>query len=230
VNQSMRTKIKAATVRFLRRGGQGVLVPGQMIVTAAHVVSWSAEGGMALGDYYVEDVKANRRVLKIQPLAVEPVADIAILGALDGQASEEFSAAAEAFEDFCKSTAPVPICTADFPLFCPFPVHILTHTGQWLDAHAQQCSINAPTLWIEAKEGIEGGTSGGPVVTNDGLLLGVVSTAGGPVGEPTLSGRVPRLHLAAPGWSVRTMVDPEWEIRKIREYLDKRAEKPRRKK
>ena len=100
MNQSMRAKIKAATVRFPKRGGQGVLVPGQMIVTAAHVVSWSSEGRMALGYYYVEDVKAGRRKLKIQPLAVEPVTDIAILGALDDQASEEFSAAAEAFEDF----------------------------------------------------------------------------------------------------------------------------------
>jgi len=191
-------------------GGQGVLVPGQLIVTAAHVVSWSAEGGMALGDRYVEEMQVGRRTLKVATLAVEPVADIAILGALDGQASPKD---ADAFEAFCEATAPVPICTADFPPFAPFPVHVLTHTGRWVAGRAQQCAVNAPTLVIETSEGIEGGTSGGPVVTDDGLLLGVSSWFGGPTDESGREGDVPRLHLIAPGWLLRKMVDPEWETR-----------------
>jgi S1-C subfamily serine protease len=194
-----------------------------MIVTAAHVVSWSAEGGMALGDYYTENVKAGRRMLKVQPLAVEPVADIAVLGAVDDQASEEFSIAADAFRNFCESTVSVPICTADFPLHSPFPVHILTHTGRWIEARAEQCHVNANVLVVRASKGIEGGTSGGPVVTNDGLLLGVVSTAGGAVGEPSLEVCIPRLHLAAPGWLVRRMVDPEWEARKMQEVFEEKS-------
>ena len=77
-------KVKAATVQ-LAKGGQGVLVPGELIVTAAHVIGWSAEGWMALGGYYIEEVKvADGSTLTIQTLAVEPVVDIAILGEPDG--------------------------------------------------------------------------------------------------------------------------------------------------
>ncbi len=214
----MRAKIEAATVRFPRKDGQGVLVPGQMIVTAAHVVSWSTEGGMALGDYYIEEIKAGSCIFKVQPLAVEPVTDIAVLGALDGQV---FPDEAEAFEEFCESTAPVSICTVDFPWHSPFPVHVLTHTGRWVSARATQWGVDDSVLSIEASEGIEGGTSGGPVVTNDGLLLGVVSTVGG---EPPRTGMIPRVHLAAPVWLVRRMVDPEWENSKMNECWERRAE------
>ena len=40
------------------------------------------------------------------------------------------------------------------------------------------------TVVLVAKEGIDSGTSGGHVVTENGLLLGVVSTSGGNVDEP----------------------------------------------
>lgn len=228
MNQRMRVRIKAATVRFMRRGGQGVLVPGQMIVTAAHVVHWDTEGGMTMGAaHYVEDVRAGRRTLKVEVLAIEPVADIAVLGAPDGQASQELFNAAEAFADFCESTAPVPICTADFRLFVPFPVHILTHTGRWVTARATQNNVNASTLFLEASEGITGGTSGSPLVTDRGRLIGVLSTAGGTVSEPATSVTAPRLHLAAPGWLVRLMRDPGWEIRKTREAMRQTTRRPR---
>lgn len=140
MKQSVREKIKSATVRFPRQDGQGVLVPGQMIVTAAHVLGWTAEGWMALEDYRIEEFKAGNRIFKIQLLAIEPVTDIAILGALDG---EVFPDEEEAFEAFCESTAPVPICTVEFPLFHPFPVYILAHTGEWVDAHATHYDIDA---------------------------------------------------------------------------------------
>jgi|SRR5947207_13130524 len=224
MNQQTRAKIEAATVRFTRRGGQGVVVPGRMIATAAQVVSWDAKGGVVLGHYHIEAVEANHRTLKVRPLAVERVADIAVLGALDGQVSAEHAAASDAFEAFCDSTAPVAICTADFPLFAPFPVHILAHTGRWLSARAQQRDVNAPVLTIEASEGIDGGTSGGPVVTDSGLLLGVVSNRGGPGGEPVRTGSVPRLHVAAPGWLVRLMIDPQWGMRTIRSAKLRRSE------
>ena len=42
--------VEKATVRLTGKGGQGVLVPGGLIVTAAHCVNWYLEGGMAMGD------------------------------------------------------------------------------------------------------------------------------------------------------------------------------------
>jgi hypothetical protein len=40
-------------------------------------------------------------------------------------------------------------------------------------------------------------TSGGPVVDDEGQLVGVVSYA---CEEPPFDGRMPRLHRALPGW------------------------------
>jgi len=53
---------------------------------------------------------------------------------------------------------------------------------------------------------VESGTSGGPVVTREGKLLGIVSTAGGAVEERTRSGTIARVHTAARLRLVRQMV------------------------
>jgi hypothetical protein len=200
---NMRAMVAAATVRFLRQGGQGVLVRGRLIVTAAHVLPWSSEGQMALGDHeaFVEEIEAGGHRLRIRPLAVEPVLDIAVLGALDDQA---YSGDAQAFEVFCNSTPSVHIRTTESPPFASFPVHILAHTGRWITGQAEQTQAGIPCLSIEVVEPIEGGTSGGPVVNNKGQLVGVVSTAGGTGGDGC-SLFVPRPHLAAPVWLVRRM-------------------------
>ena len=50
MRQAIRDAVAAATVRFPERGGQGVLVPGGLILTAAHVVDRTDTGAMALGD------------------------------------------------------------------------------------------------------------------------------------------------------------------------------------
>ncbi len=158
------------------------------------------------------------RRFKADVYAVEPIADIAVLGVPDTQTFED----AMDFQGYLETVAPVPICTKDFPLQKPFPVHIRTHTGHWVCGLAQQCQINASVLVVEAEEDIRGGTSGGPVVTRNGHLLGVVSAAGGSQGssrEVTL----PRLHLTAPAFLVRLMLDPEWEVRRIRKMLRKTA-------
>jgi S1-C subfamily serine protease len=156
-----KAKIARATVRFLRGKrtvGQGVVVPGGLIVTAAHVVRWDGMGAMAgpLGDHYVEDVEVGGQKIRAEVYAAEPVSDIAVLGSPDDQGP-----LAEAFEQCLKSIEPVPICTADFPLMTPFAVSVRTHTGVWIDGRARQCGVNASALAIETDEGIESGTSGG---------------------------------------------------------------------
>jgi hypothetical protein len=208
-----RSAIERATVRLPRRGGQGVLVPGRLIVTAAHVIGWTAEGEMAYGDDFAEGITgADETSMQVGVRAVEPVSDIAVLGGLDDQEALKH---VEAFEAFCGRTKPVALCTDDFPLFDPIRVHIFTHVGLWIEGVAQQCAVNASTLAIESQEDIQGGTSGGPVVTDTGLLLGIVSWAGG-VDGASRTVCIPRVHLTAPGWLVRTMVDPRWEIRAAR--------------
>jgi hypothetical protein len=65
-------------------------------------------------------------------------------------------------------------------------------------------ALDAHSLVLEPDEPLEPGTSGGPVVTTDGLLLGVVSWSGQ---GHTKAGSIPRPHLTAPVWLVREMVE-----------------------
>ena len=82
-------------------------------MTAAHCLGWTAEGWMALGDNRFREtiITAAGQSLVAQPCAVEPVSDLAVLGAVDGQ---EFADEADAFEDFCATTKPVRLATQGF--------------------------------------------------------------------------------------------------------------------
>ena len=62
--------------------GQGVLVTGGMILTAAHCLWFTTEGAqMAMDEYHVENILArNGACLRAATLAVDPVSDIAVLG------------------------------------------------------------------------------------------------------------------------------------------------------
>jgi S1-C subfamily serine protease len=156
------------------------------------------------GGAYLEDIViADGRRLKADPYAVEPVSDVAVLGALDDQVHPE---EAEAFEDFCAATVPVDLAVAEFRLRKAFDVFVFTHDKGVVAARAQQGAPMAMVLYIDAGASIEGGTSGGPVVLADGRLVGIVSNAGGPVGGETRDGTITRLHLAAPYRLVRQMV------------------------
>src|SRR5262249_32084812 len=75
-----RDRVLAATVSLSDLGGQGVLVPGGLILTAAHCIKWSGTGAMVLGDYFVERIKTrDGRSFRASVCAAEPVADIAAL-------------------------------------------------------------------------------------------------------------------------------------------------------
>ncbi len=153
------------------------------------------------GDYSIEEIKTGERELKVAPLAVEPVSDLAVLGSLDDQ---EFTKEAEDFEEFCEHTNPVPLCRRDFGLFQKFIVHIYTHKGIWVTGSAMQCCEDAQALSVEANEQIEGGTSGGPIINDSGDLVGIVShfsLAAEP--QNKCSGLTPRPHLALPVWVCR---------------------------
>jgi hypothetical protein len=50
MSEESRTRVERATVRLVERGGRGVLVPGEFIITATHCIVWSGAGGMPMGD------------------------------------------------------------------------------------------------------------------------------------------------------------------------------------
>jgi hypothetical protein len=182
--------------------GRGVLVAGQMVLTAAHCVRYDTEGPMVCNDYFVHELQTRQGLVNVGPLAVEPCADIAVLGALDNQEEDT------GFEAWCAAVTPMPICCKDVPVGAPFPVYIYTHRETWLEGTATLIRDDHHTLWLEVPEGIEEGTSGSPIVTARGGIVGVVSLMVGP-DEKATSGMAPRPHLALPAWVMRRI--QTWE-------------------
>ncbi len=189
--------VESATVTLLKKGGQGVLVPGDLIITAAHCIDFNCEGGMALGEYFIEEIHTNRGNLKVTPLAVEPVSDIAVLGALDAQ---EAPGEVSDYNMFCEQTMAIPICQREFQLFEKIPVHVYTHNKTWIKGSVMQCQKEAELLSVEFDEQIEPGTSGGPIINGSGELVGIVSHVSIINEGKKCEGSTPRPHLALPIW------------------------------
>jgi hypothetical protein len=192
-----------ATVRT-KTGGQGVLIPGHMVTTAAHCIKWNGDGAMALGDYFIENITTKSGLqLRVTPLAIDPVSDIAVLGALDYQ---EFGSDVDAYEQWCEDTQPVPLMMTPpaprkFPHgFNSLAVRILSHRGVWISGKLTNTSMDLQPRMAFEGEKIEGGTSGGPIINSAGELVAIVSTSGERDGEQGCSGPQPIPCLALPHW------------------------------
>jgi len=182
--------------------GRGVLVPGGYILTAAHCVEWSTDGGMALEDPPPQQIRTyDGRLLLTCPVAVEPVADIAVLGSVDDQ---RFPDEAESWQRFVEDTQPVSLATVELACGREFGVMLVSHDGKWLTAKATMLTPQATTIWVESEVPIEGGASGGPIVDTDGRLVGIVSNSSfdpsSPDARPS-TGTHPRPTLTLPVWA-----------------------------
>jgi len=194
--------------------GRGVLVGAQLVLTAAHNIVYyldetaprplaSAPVGLATGDHVVIPIETSHGLLHVAPLAIEPVQDIAVLGALDNQV---FWDEVEAYEAWCEAVAPIPLCYEDLPLWQPVPVAVYTHRDTWLEGTAELGRPDARWTIVTMPDGIEGGTSGSPIVTVQGAIMGIVSQFGGSEPDALTKGRqgpAPRPHLTLPAWVLR---------------------------
>jgi len=128
---AMKARIARATVHLPKRGGQGVLVPGGFVLTAAHCLSWDDPGGMVLdASRYSElvETRGGERFM-LTPVAREAIADIAVLGCPD---DEKFPDLVEAFETWCEATPPISIRTTTLEVREPYRIHVLTHLKTWV--------------------------------------------------------------------------------------------------
>ena len=73
------------------------------------------------------------------PLAVEPLSDIAALGALD---EHEFSDDVEAFEAFCEQTKGIPVFKGTLQFRDSLKVYVHTHKGDWLTGKVTNYSFH----------------------------------------------------------------------------------------
>lgn len=200
----LQRRIAAATVNLPTKSGQGVLVPGGFVLTAAHCVTWSAEGGMALGDHALEAVRpASGETFRAEVVAVEPIADIAVLAQPDDQV---FDADSDAFARWCESAQPVELSFETLKANTSRQVFIYSHHGTWIAATVRRYGMpGAPTsgrVFIEATQQIEGGTSGGPIVDAEGRLVGLVSFSNelDDNDDEPCTGMLPLVHLALSAW------------------------------
>ena len=201
MTKAQRARVVNATVRIEQEtgNGQGVLVSGDFILTATHCISWNGEGGMAMGDNYIEKIVTESGTrLRVGPLAADPVSDLAVLGSLDDQT---FLSDSRQFEEWCEATPALTLATETLRFRKPYCVHILTHKREWVDGVAIQSSRHASCLlYIEAASPIEGGTSGGPVLDTSGRLVGIVSHFSDAIVGEKCTGSLPIARLALPRW------------------------------
>lgn len=199
--KDIRAEVAKATVKLTQKGGQGILVGKEMIITAAHCLEFDCKGGIVLGEnivavgntqYGIETARGEK--LKVAPMAIEPVNDIAVLGWLDYQTDE-----AEDFIAFCERTKPIPLyCRPLEDFLTEFRVHIYTHKKTWIRGKASISAIHDPMMRVISEKNIEGGTSGGPIINDSGELVGIVSnTVACHGGEEVLA---PVLQRALPIW------------------------------
>ena len=194
--------IDDAIVRISHRDddGRGVLVVGGVILTAAHCIRWTNDSSMIVGDTPIEVIKTRRGdCIRVTPLAVEPVSDIAVLGCLDGQS---FPEEAKAFDDYCRATTPIPLAKGGMRLGKPVRIRVLNANDRWTNGKAQSFGADSPFVWIETEVEIEGGASGGPIVNNRGELVAIVSNFSIPQSGMDFTGRCPRPLKALPQWIV----------------------------
>ena len=120
-----KAQVEKATVKLTKKGGQGILVPGGFILTAAHCVDYSTGGAMADGFYdFIETIETTKgERIEATSYVVEPVCDIAVLGPPDDQyALDEY----EKYQEFCDNTRPVSLYLGEFELKKRYSVYYLT--------------------------------------------------------------------------------------------------------
>jgi S1-C subfamily serine protease len=204
---AVKDRVINATVHVEKKSGQGVLVRGGYILTAAHCVNW--DDRMALGGCYVEKVKTrDGRRLLAEVDAAEPVSDIASLAAPDEQ---EMSDECEEFERFAEEAEGLRLYTRPIDAGKRIRVYVLNRKREWITGMVVNCGKKgrppAHRILLQADHPIRGGDSGGPIVDRSGRLVGLVSTIGTTKDHKgKYSGSQPVPAQALPTWLVNRIV------------------------
>jgi hypothetical protein len=199
---------------------------GRFVITAAHCLPFFPP---CHGASYLEErtYKALLGPLGAEPtiwaecLFADPIADIAVLGSADNQ---ELSDEADAYSELTEGVRPLSIGEPvwqegrahisraipslgipeqRFVLYYEAPAWLLSRDSRWF-----RCVVrhNGGMLMIvDPTEGIVGGMSGSPILTDDGLAVGIVCLSGGTSEVHTAGGPNPRLLYNLPGWLLRQL-------------------------
>ena len=194
-----RAEVVAATVRLTRTKSLGVYVGGGFILTAAHCIAYRNEGAMALGEPFFEKVNTSMGELVAAVIAVEPVADIAVLGPPDDQMLFHES---QEYEQFCEQTKPVALCSRRKSFTGKIPVHILSPSMKWIAGTAIVTRPCRNTVYVAAVSEVKSGASGGPIIDKAAALVGLTSIFSVPAKPGGANdGPAPRPRFALPVWA-----------------------------
>ena len=132
----------------------------------------------------------------------DPVGDIAVLGGPDNPDPDLWNEAM-AYEALTESVPSLRVGGLSLPRDTETPAWLLQLDGRWT-----RCTVRhfGGSLQIEnAREGIHGGMSGSPILTDDATAIGVVCCAGGENELKTGGVENPRLSRSLPGWLLQQL-------------------------
>jgi len=210
LNEIIRRRVEAATVAIRQPdgqwGGQGVVVFGGYILTAAHCLPWALKSKLWLGDLVTVEFRSRDCVYTAKVHAIELVADIAILGPLDDRKTRND------YEAWYRGQEPLLICEHARTTLQEFSIWLYTHLGTWIGGRARFCQEGTEKLFAITDEVVRDGTSGGPVVDETGSLVGIVSEAGNEDDDDVEEGSEGSASfplLALPSWAAARILDAQ---------------------
>jgi len=170
------TKIEKAVVPFHKKsGGRAVLIPGNLLLTAAHCVQHVFRRNMNLHEVNPVIITIKDSLIPMDILFVDFISDIAILTYFQDMGSGNFGR----FMDFCLSTKPIPLSKLKYEVDKHVPILILNKNMKWVNASATIPNPLSHLLHIKSEKRIVPGSSGGPIINERGELVSINSNING---------------------------------------------------
>jgi len=185
--------------RFIRSH----FVERRLIVTAAHCLPKMPPGQPSFSDErtyrsLLGSLDGSKKNVWAECVFADPIGDVAILDSPDGQASEEFSNAADAYSALVDETPALPIGRARSGRGWILALS----SDRWIETTLKARS----TMWGPILEvgPTEAGMSGSPILNHAGQVVSIVSQGHETVGENGIreveDATQPILTLNLPGW------------------------------
>jgi len=171
ISTSNKELVAAATFPLHTELGssQCVMVKGMFFITAAHCMNWAWTPEWPIPRPGFGTISTKWGELIINVVAIEPVSDVAVLGPNPDASLEN----AEAYDELLERKISIKVLREAPKSFAPFPVWIRMHTKGWVAGKVTQSGDG--TFRYKTEIEIPCGTSGGPIVNDQGELVGVVS-------------------------------------------------------